>query len=104
MTGKSPRRTFTWYAIWSRRSYLLITTAAAAVTILVLLLLINISQRKAEALNPFFRVVALDDTVDDPKVWGQNFPLLRVWCRHDEGRSVRRIPPGLPCYAHSAKW
>jgi nitrite reductase (cytochrome c-552) len=37
-------------------------------------LLVNISQRKAEAQSPFYRVVALDDQTDDPAVWGKNFP------------------------------
>jgi nitrite reductase (cytochrome c-552) len=45
--------------------------AAAAVTAL----LVNIAEHKAEARHPFFRVVDLDDTVDDPAIWGRNFPL-----------------------------
>ncbi len=39
------------------------------------LLLVNIASRKQEAANPFFRVVALADTITDPAVWGRNFPL-----------------------------
>lgn len=38
-------------------------------------LLINIFERKIEAKNPFFKVVELNDTIDDPGIWGQNFPL-----------------------------
>lgn len=38
-------------------------------------LLMNVSERKAEAKNPFFRVVEIDDTTEDPAVWGKNFPL-----------------------------
>jgi nitrite reductase (cytochrome c-552) len=38
-------------------------------------LLVNILERKSEARNPFYRVVALDDTTTDPAVWGKNFPL-----------------------------
>src|SRR5688572_14847606 len=53
--------------------------AAAAVTavaaIAIAALLTNIFQRKLEARNPFYRVVALTDTTDDPNVWGRNFPL-----------------------------
>jgi nitrite reductase (cytochrome c-552) len=53
--------------------------AAAAVTavaaIAIAALLTNIFQRKLEARNPFYRVVALTDTTDDPNIWGQNFPL-----------------------------
>ena len=48
---------------------------AAVASILVLGLLVNIFERKQEAKNPFFRVVELDDTVEDPAVWGKNFPL-----------------------------
>ncbi len=37
-------------------------------------LLVNIMGRKQEARNPFYRVVELDDRVEDPEVWGKNFP------------------------------
>ncbi len=37
-------------------------------------LLVNIFERKQEARNPFFRVVALTDDTEDPVVWGKNFP------------------------------
>lgn len=53
--------------------------AAAAVTAVgaaaVAALLTNIFQRKQEARNPFYRVVALNDTTTDAAVWGKNFPL-----------------------------
>jgi nitrite reductase (cytochrome c-552) len=55
---------------------LLITGAVAAVVAIGLaLLLTNILEHKAEARNPFYRVVALTDTTTDPAVWGKNFPL-----------------------------
>lgn len=38
-------------------------------------LLMNIYERKAEAKNPFFRVVELTDDTADPAIWGKNFPL-----------------------------
>ncbi len=38
-------------------------------------LLMNIYERKAEAKNPFFRVVELTDDTADPALWGKNFPL-----------------------------
>ncbi|MFW6330306.1 MAG: ammonia-forming cytochrome c nitrite reductase subunit c552 [Gemmatimonadota bacterium] len=38
-------------------------------------LLGSIMDRKAEAANPFYRVVELTDTTTDPAVWGKNFPL-----------------------------
>lgn len=37
-------------------------------------LLVNIFEHKQEAKSPFYRVVELDDTIEDPAVWGQNFP------------------------------
>src|SRR5690606_23155527 len=40
----------------------------------VLMLLANIFERKQEARMPLVRVVELDETVDDPAVWGENFP------------------------------
>src|SRR5690554_5389022 len=42
---------------------------------LVAALLTNIVERQAEARNPFYRVVELHDSLTDPEVWGQNFPL-----------------------------
>jgi nitrite reductase (cytochrome c-552) len=57
------------------RSLILVAAAAALVVAGVAALLTNIIQRQQEARNPFYRVVALNDTIDDPAVWGQNFPL-----------------------------
>jgi nitrite reductase (cytochrome c-552) len=45
--------------------------AAAGVTAL----LVNIFERKQEARNPYFRVVELTDDIEDPAIWGKNFPL-----------------------------
>jgi nitrite reductase (cytochrome c-552) len=38
-------------------------------------LLTNIFQRQQESRTPFYQVVALNDTIDDPAVWAKNFPL-----------------------------
>ena len=38
-------------------------------------LLLNISHRKSEGQNPYFRVVTLDESTVDPAVWGKNFPI-----------------------------
>jgi nitrite reductase (cytochrome c-552) len=48
---------------------------AGAGVILGMILLVSIFQHKQEAKNPFFRVVELNDEIDDPAVWGKNFPL-----------------------------
>ena len=48
---------------------------AAAIAIGVTAMLVNIFQRKTEARNPFYRVVALDENTTDPVIWGKNFPL-----------------------------
>src|SRR3954468_11098116 len=48
---------------------------AGAGAILAVILLVSIFQHKQEAKNPFFRVVELNDQIDDPAVWGKNFPL-----------------------------
>ena len=57
------------------RRALIIGIIAAAVTIGVAALLVNIFERKQEARNPFFRVVELNDSIDDPAIWGKNFPM-----------------------------
>lgn len=49
---------------------LLATIATVAVTAL----LVTIFQRKQEERAPFFRVVELTDSTDDPALWGKNFP------------------------------
>ena len=48
---------------------------AFAAAIAGVALLTNIMERKQEARNPFFRVVELTDDIDDPAIWGKNFPL-----------------------------
>jgi nitrite reductase (cytochrome c-552) len=53
----------------------LIVALTALATAAVTALLVNIFERKQEALNPFFRVVEIDDNTADPAVWGKNFPL-----------------------------
>src|SRR4029434_7548646 len=57
------------------RRFLIIVGAAVLATIVGVALLMNIFERKQEARNPFYRVVTLDDTTEDPAVWGKNFPL-----------------------------
>jgi nitrite reductase (cytochrome c-552) len=59
----------------SRKLLAAIVVLAAVATIAVVALLINIFERKQEAKNPFYRVVELNDTIDDPAIWGKNFPL-----------------------------
>jgi nitrite reductase (cytochrome c-552) len=48
--------------------------AVAAATVAVLLLLQDIATHQEEARQDVFRVVPLDETTDDPAVWGQNYP------------------------------
>ena len=47
----------------------------ALVAIGGLALLVNIMEHKQEAKNPFFRVIELADDIEDPAVWGKNFPI-----------------------------
>ena len=56
------------------RLVLLVALVAAAAAAGATALLVNIFERKQEARNPFYRVVELDDTIEDPAVWGKNFP------------------------------
>jgi nitrite reductase (cytochrome c-552) len=57
------------------RVVLLTAVTAAIAAAAVTALLINIFERKQEARNPFYRVVELNDEIEDPAVWGKNFPL-----------------------------
>ncbi len=60
-----------------RLAWIIVGTAviAALLTFGLTALLVNIFERKQEARNPFYRVVALTDETEDPTVWGKNFPL-----------------------------
>src|SRR6266496_2896469 len=58
-----------------RRVFFLIVGGAVLATIVGVALLMNIFERKQEARNPFYRVVELTDDMEDPAVWGKNFPL-----------------------------
>jgi nitrite reductase (cytochrome c-552) len=59
----------------SRRLFASVIILAAVTSVAVTALLINIFERKQEARNPFYRVVELSDTIDDPATWAKNFPL-----------------------------
>jgi len=64
--GNGRRRLAPWLAV--------VALLAALVAVGVAALLINIQERKAEARNPFFRVVELKADTEDPAEWGKNFP------------------------------
>jgi len=59
----------------SRRLFATVIVLAAVSSLAVTALLINIFERKQEAKNPFYRVVELNDTIDDPATWAKDFPL-----------------------------
>lgn len=54
--------------------YVGLVIAATVTTAVVAALLVNIFERKREGEKPFFHVVDIDDTVEDPEIWGKNFP------------------------------
>jgi len=54
--------------------YGLTVVVVAVATMGVMFLLQNINERKEEAKEDVFRVVALSEEVTDPAVWGQNYP------------------------------
>src|SRR5215475_11381562 len=58
-----------------RLIFFAILGVALLATIVGVGLLMNIFERKQEARNPFYRVVELTDDMEDPAVWGKNFPL-----------------------------
>ncbi len=64
-------------------------------------LLLNVSDRKHEGKNPYFRVVELTDETVDPAIWGKNFPLQydgyrrtvdQVRTRHGGSEATPRTP------------
>ena len=59
----------------SRRPVVFAAILSAVLAAGAVALLMNIFEKKQEAKNPFFRVVSLDDSVDDAATWGKNFPL-----------------------------
>jgi nitrite reductase (cytochrome c-552) len=61
----------------ARYRRLLLTTMgfAALAAIAIAALLVNIFEHRQEAKNPFYRVVELNDTIDDPATWGKDFPM-----------------------------
>jgi nitrite reductase (cytochrome c-552) len=60
------RKLITWAAV---------TLVVAVATVGIAALLTNIFERKQEARDPFYRVVALTDSTTDPAEWGKNFPI-----------------------------
>ncbi|HET9950328.1 MAG TPA: ammonia-forming cytochrome c nitrite reductase subunit c552 [Candidatus Eisenbacteria bacterium] len=58
-----------------KRAVLTTAVVAALLAIGATALLVNIVEKKREARNPFYRVVALNDSLEDPAVWGKDFPL-----------------------------
>lgn len=68
------------------------------------LLLVNISERKHEGQNPYFRVVELTEDTVDPAVWGKNFPAQydayrrtvdQVRTRYGGSEAVPRTPTAV---------
>ena len=59
----------------STRWIVLAAVVAGLAVVGVAALLVNIFTRQQEGRTPFYQVVALNDTIDDPAIWGKNFPL-----------------------------
>jgi nitrite reductase (cytochrome c-552) len=81
---------------------IVVTALAAAVAAAgVTALLVNIFERQQEARETFFRVVELTDDIDDPAVWGKNFPFQydsylrtvdQVRTRYGGSEAIQRTP------------
>jgi nitrite reductase (cytochrome c-552) len=91
-----PRRRFT-----TTKIVLATAVVSAAAAVGATALLVSIMERKHEARDPFYRVVALDDQTEDPAVWGKNFPLQydgyrrtvdQVRTRFGGSEAVQRTP------------
>ena len=59
----------------SLRLLFVVAGVAALAAAGIAALLVNIFQRQQEGRNPFFRVVELNESTEDPEIWGKNFPL-----------------------------
>jgi nitrite reductase (cytochrome c-552) len=59
--------------LWRAIPIVVLLAIAAAAGLAALL--VNIFEHKQEAKSPFYRVVELNDSVQDPAVWGKNFPI-----------------------------
>lgn len=87
-----------------QKRWAMILTAVIAATIVAALgmaLLVNIVEKKTEARNPFYRVVDLNDTIEDAETWGKNFPAQydgykrtvdQVRTRYGGSEAVQRTP------------
>ena len=53
---------------------IVLAAVAAVAAVAIAMLLVNIFERQQEARNPFYRVVELNDEIDDPEIWGEEFP------------------------------
>ncbi len=87
-----------------RLMFFLALGAALLVGVGATALLINIFERKQEARTPFYRVVELTDEIDDPAIWGKNFPMQydgykrtvdQVRTRFGGSEAVQRTPTAV---------
>lgn len=60
---------------WKKRQLFVLGGLAAVAAISITALLVNIFEHKQEGTNPFYRVVDLNDSIEDPAIWGKNFPM-----------------------------
>jgi nitrite reductase (cytochrome c-552) len=59
----------------SRTPLILTTVIAAVLAVVVVALLVTIIERKTEAKSQFVRVAEVSNKIDDPAIWGKNFPV-----------------------------
>jgi nitrite reductase (cytochrome c-552) len=57
------------------RIFILVAVIATLAAYGSIALLVTIFEHKQEARTPFFQVVQVTDTTEDPAVWGENFPV-----------------------------
>ncbi len=58
----------------SRWSFPITLIAVAAISAAVTALLVNMVERKAEARDPYVRLVQVTEDDTDPEKWGPNWP------------------------------
>jgi nitrite reductase (cytochrome c-552) len=57
------------------RTFMAVAAVSAIAGVGGAFLLVNITERKEEGRNPYYRVVELTEETEDPAIWGKNFPM-----------------------------
>lgn len=60
--------------VWNRKRFWGAVVFSCTFTAIATYILVDIFQKKQEALSPYSTAITITDEMDDPKIWGANFP------------------------------